>query len=553
MFKISSHRNLRARVVALLVVAFGGLLGAQALPNAEAATNGRSGKFVPATGAYFGMWTRDGDMSQANVKAQVGLRESQLGRKLDIDHHFFPFTSTIPNWKIQWDIDNGRIPLIAWAAYDTNPINAGLMDDHIRATAQRLKAVNSPIFLRWFWEPEWAKVNGMTNGTANYISAYRRIHNIFQQEAASNVAFVYCATSWGYVTGTAQSFYPGDAYVDWVCSDGYNFAPAKVGAKWESFDTIFRSTHDFAVAHNKPMMVGETGLMEGAVGAKAQWFVDAASVIKTSYPNLAAFLYFDGDLTSVGEWDWRLSSSASSLNAWIAMGNDPYFNLNQRPNLTTTTAAPSTTTAAPTTTTAAPTTTTVAPTTTTIALPVQPLFSDGFESKSFSAWQAAIGATVSSVQKQNGSYGAVLSTTDGGSFLRGSLAKATSNVAIELQIKVVDDPNLTMPILRIIGDNGVSSTAVALKPSGEVVLREPRTQTTVNTGVFAKVGVWHQIKLVANTSTGAVKLYVNGSLAASVSATVWRGKPVNRFEVGDAGGRGVGKTYTLAFDAVRAD
>jgi beta-mannanase len=532
-----------------------GGLAAISLPDASAAGNGRDGKFAPETGLYFGLWNRNGDMTKANIQANVTARETQLGRKLDIDHHFYDFTDTFPGWKETWDIQNGRTPLIAWSVVDTLQVNAGQWDSVIRARAQGIKALNHPVFLRWFWEPEWKSRNALTNGYAEYQTAWRRIHNIFQQEGATNTAFVYCATAWGFVSGEAQKYYPGDAYVDWVCSDGYNWAPNKPGSTWASFDKIFRPTHDFAVAHNKPMMGGEIGVQEGTAGQKAAWFNDARNVIKASYPNLAAFVYFDENRIALGGYDWVLHSSTSALNAWVAMGRDPYFSPGGVPDPTTvppTTSGP--TTAPPTT--APPTTTpptTMPPTTTTVAPPPPPpgvLFSDGFESGDFGAWNANRRATVSTSHKTAGSYGAVVTATAGGAYLSATLASQASVVTLDLQLKILQTPNLNTPVARLIGTDGAPMAAVVVDPKGQIILRDPVTGTKVSTGVSISANAWHRLVVVANTQTGGVVVTLDGGATAAVSGATWAGPSIRSIELGDYGGKNPAKAYSFAYDAV---
>ena len=76
-------------------------------------------------------------------------------------------------------------------------------------------------------------------------------------------------------SGTAQAYYPGNAYVDWICADGYNWAPELPGASWRSFQEIFAPFYRWGRSTGKPMVIGEFGTVEGAPGAKAAWFAQA--------------------------------------------------------------------------------------------------------------------------------------------------------------------------------------------------------------------------------------------------------------------------------------
>ncbi len=557
-----STRRRQVRGAILLAIASIGVVSALHQPDADAAGNGRDGKFVPENGAYFGLWMRRGEHTQANIQKNITTRETQLGRKLDIDHHYYQWNSTFPGWREPWDIANGRIPMISWAAVNTLDVNNGSYDAHIRARAQGLRALGKPVFLEWFWEPEQKDKTYLTNGYTNYHVAWRRIHNIFQQEGAANVAFVWCPTSWGFYTGEAQKFYPGDAYVDWVCSDGYNWAPGKPGSKWEDWEKIFRPTHDFAVAHNKPMMAGEIGLMEGTTGQKAAWFDQARSQIKSSFPNLAAFVYYDEDRTMyAGEYNWEVDSSTSSLNAWIGIGRDPYFNKNYVPP-TSTTVSPTTgspTTATPTTvtpTTAPPTTVTptTQPPTTTTPPPPPPgsTFSANFDTGSLGDWTQSAKATISGSSPQAGAGCVVLSTTSGGAFLAKQLPSPKGGVTVDVWLKVQVRPNLGTSVILLRDANGNAIASVNLRKNGELLLRDATSGAIAYSGVIIPNGSWQHLVLFYNATAGSATVALNGGAVPglTVSGAGWSAPNIGRFELGDMGGKNDGKSFTMAFDSL---
>ena len=63
------------------------------------------------------------------------------------------------------------------------------------------------------------------NKPGEYVAAWRHVHDIFAAAGATNATWVWCP----YADVTPQpapspSYYPGDAYVDWTCLDGYNWA-----------------------------------------------------------------------------------------------------------------------------------------------------------------------------------------------------------------------------------------------------------------------------------------------------------------------------------------
>ena len=124
----------------------------------------------------------------------------------------------------------------------------------------------------------------------------------------------------------AQPYYPGDDVVDWMCADGYNWAPNKPGTRYESFQELFQAFYNWAVPHNKPLMVGETGVQELQPGDKAKWLTAMHVSLTQHYPNIVAFLYFDTQNANGLANEWWLESSPDAYQAWKDMAADPYFN-----------------------------------------------------------------------------------------------------------------------------------------------------------------------------------------------------------------------------------
>src|SRR5262249_6558947 len=134
-------------------------------------------------------------------------------------------------------------------------IAGGAYDGAFTTWAQQAAAWGHPFFLRWDWEMNggwfsWGTTAGNQNTAADYGAAWRHIHDIFVQAGATNVNWVWCPNvdTAGVFTGYS-SLYPGDAYVDWTCLDGYN----QDGKS--SFSSVFGSSyqHLLQVAPTKPI------------------------------------------------------------------------------------------------------------------------------------------------------------------------------------------------------------------------------------------------------------------------------------------------------------
>jgi beta-mannanase len=228
---------------------------------------------------------------------------------------------------------HGSIPMVTWAPEDMNggveqpdyrliEIIKGRHDDYIRGWAAGAKAWRHPFFLRWAHEPDgswfpWGE-EGNGNGRGQYVHAWRHVHDLFREMGATNVTWVWCPNVQFPKSPRPSyaSLYPGDAYVDWTCLDGYNWGsnhPAYGG--WDSFDEVFRFSYDamLKVAPDKPMMLGEWASTETG-GSKAAWINDALSVqLPLNYPKIKAAVWYNY-LRS--EMDWRVESSAAASSSW---------------------------------------------------------------------------------------------------------------------------------------------------------------------------------------------------------------------------------------------
>jgi hypothetical protein len=236
----------------------------------------------------------------------------------------------------------GYTPVLSWGSYHerkgpTQPrfqladITAGRFDGFIRAWARGAARWGHPFFLRFDWEMNTNSVpysehsNGNRRG--DFVRMWRHVHRLFRQEGASNVKWVWCPNVQyrGSVRPLA-SLYPGDAYVDWSCLDGYNWGtdPARRGS-WASFDRIFRDTYALLtgwIAPSKPVMIGETGSTEHG-GSKAGWIGDALAVqIPFNYPAVRAVVWFNK------RWDgvnWPIESSPAARLAFAGAIASPAY------------------------------------------------------------------------------------------------------------------------------------------------------------------------------------------------------------------------------------
>ena len=231
-------------------------------------------------------------------------------------------------------VSRGAMPMVTWTPQDpasgTNQpkyalraIIAGDHDAYIEQWAQDAAAWGKPFYLRFAhemngkWQPWSPGVNG--NTVAEYNAAWRHVHTIFVQQGATNVRWVWSP----YIScGNCTAFgkvYPGNAYVDWVALDGYNWG----GSSWLSMSQVYATSYDkvTVLAPTKPFMIAEISSAESG-GSKANWITSAYyRTITNRMPKTQAIIWFD----SIKERDWRINSSDASLAAYQKVAQEPSY------------------------------------------------------------------------------------------------------------------------------------------------------------------------------------------------------------------------------------
>jgi beta-mannanase len=242
--------------------------------------------------------------------------------------------------------NQGIMPHFTWEPWNTSlsvndpnqihlqDITAGRWDSYIRARGAEFAAAGVPIMVRWGhefngnWYP-WGIANNNSD-PALYVSAYRRVHDLVVAAGATNVQWVWCfnnnPTPDTSYNDPARS-YPGDAYVDWVAIDGYNWGLAPswdpAGNYWTSFESMFASAYGKAraIAPRRPIMIAEVGSSEDG-GDKSRWINDMSTALQSGrYPDLKTILYFDQDK----EERWSGTSSSAVQTAFTSWVNQTYM------------------------------------------------------------------------------------------------------------------------------------------------------------------------------------------------------------------------------------
>jgi hypothetical protein len=280
----------------------------------------------PARGVLVGAWVAPHRPTEQQRMIAVRQYEGQLGRRLDIVHHFHSWDDFFPSELDVWMARRpGQTLLLSWAGTDTREVTAGEQDGIIRLRAKDVAALKVPVLLRWRWEMNRPNLADTVHSPQDYIAAWKRVRAIFHEEGAENVDWVWCPLSSNFAGTDGPAYYPGDDEVDWTCVDAYSDEPAQ---DWGAEVAPFLA---WAAGHDKPVMIGEFGTQPGAPGQRRQWLAETASVIR-QHPQIKAIVYFDENVDRAGrKRDWSLRSSAEDVRAFAELLADPYFNTRRFP------------------------------------------------------------------------------------------------------------------------------------------------------------------------------------------------------------------------------
>lgn len=256
----------------------------------------------------------------------------------------------------------GSIPMVSWMPWMGNDrdvdynaeIASGSQDSYIIEWATRMRSFLSGadgiygngddrrVFLRFAheangnWYP-YAPGYGPTPA-ASYVAMWRHVRDVVTSVGldSTRLAWVWSVINDDAYPGpSAEALYPGDAYVDWVGIDGYNWGNLhEPGESWETPEQVFAPmTARVRAITAKPLSINELGATTSgySVAAKATWITQyfdwaSANGVRMSawfndYPELWAVFggsAGDGSYTAAGGSYLTYSAYRAAVQApWL--------------------------------------------------------------------------------------------------------------------------------------------------------------------------------------------------------------------------------------------
>ena len=266
---------------------------------------------------------------ETGLQAQMVVFFRQWPSPGNMQENDFPLESLNSVW------GRGAVPCLTWEPmyYEGEreimiphqDILSGRYDGYIRDFARQAKSWGNPLVIRWGHEMNLSRYHWGTDSGAYgpespdiYKRMFRHIVSLFRGEGAMNVVWAFCPNSesvpnlsydatagWNRIS----AYYPGDAWVDVLGLDGYDWAETRTVEKdgWQSqrrsFEQIFgRAYRELsALAKRKPLIIFETaGVDQGE--KRAAWLKEAFVLAKKW--RIRGIVWFQAEK----ECDWRIEA-----------------------------------------------------------------------------------------------------------------------------------------------------------------------------------------------------------------------------------------------------
>jgi len=213
----------------------------------------------------------------------------------------------------------GALAIIRWEPTTKRlaDIAAGVHDKYILDFATAVRRLNLPIALTVAHEMngDWYPWGTKGNTPADFVAAWRHIHDVFAKAGATNVIWIWNPNDIYPVPDVKlQPLYPGDAYVDWIGVTGYW---GVIGP--QTYGTLFLPTLlDIRKFTQKPFIIAETSVEPGTnqvTSVKALF-----SAVKT-HDDILGFVWYDYNR----QGDWRLENRPDVQAAYKSGASNSLF------------------------------------------------------------------------------------------------------------------------------------------------------------------------------------------------------------------------------------
>ncbi|MDO4173597.1 MAG: S-layer homology domain-containing protein [Eubacteriales bacterium] len=288
-------------------------------------------KYEPQCGVYYGRTTDAGTLADGRygLLNGEGLKNEtacsfyyELGGNIPLSNYSYIFADLVSSGERALLINLN----FTREADDCDTIINGGIDSRIIETFQYLSQFQGPVFCRVGGEMNvWSK----QVSPQNFQKAYRHVVEIGRQYAP-NVAFVFSPNySSGYQIDM-DSYYPGDAYVDWIGVSLYYNRYANATGSTDAFSGTnmygsallnVQQTVNLGKLHSKPIMITEGGSATSQKGIDTSDFAseriqEAMSFLTMVYPQIKCIIYSDTNFNAAETSTYSITDNKRAAAAY---------------------------------------------------------------------------------------------------------------------------------------------------------------------------------------------------------------------------------------------
>lgn len=197
-------------------------------------------------------------------------------------------------------------PLIAGSPVSLSALAAGRFDPVLRAYANQVISFGHAVIIGFAHEPNgfWYPWGENDVKPAVWIAAWRHLIDVFRQQGAHNVIWLWTMNLESSSTRPISDWWPGAAYVTWIGLDGY------YGNTRDTFQSIFNSAiATIRRVTHAPILVAETGV--DASSSEPQQIRNLFNAVR--HRGCLGFIWFDKDTPRAS---WRLEGDQPAVQTF---------------------------------------------------------------------------------------------------------------------------------------------------------------------------------------------------------------------------------------------
>jgi Glycosyl hydrolase family 26 len=189
-------------------------------------------------------------------------------------------------------------------------IASGVYDGYLRLYADNVREFGHAVVIGFGHEmnaPTYSWGYGHVPAST-FVAAWRHLVELFRDEGAQNVTWLWTLQADGPGTGPISSWWPGAAYVSWVGIDGYYYTRS------DTFAKVFSPTiRQVRALTGKPVLLSET-----AVGPLAGQYLGILDLFAGmhKYKTLGLVWFDKKQHDGIYHQDWRVEDDQLALRAF---------------------------------------------------------------------------------------------------------------------------------------------------------------------------------------------------------------------------------------------